>query len=297
MNKIAGTVILYHPDRKVLPNINSYLDQVDKLYIIDNSSVISEFVQQEFQSNEKVVYAVNNQNIGIASALNMALLKAEEDGYEFLLTMDQDSYFEGNVINKMVARIIKDENIGLVSARHQHLIGKNESEQNISEVDRLVAMTSGNIVRVKLFRNIGGYKEDLFIDYVDHEICLRLNTLGFKVEILDDCKIIHSLGNVIEKKFLWRKIYPTNHLPIRLYYQTRNRFYVYKIYGKNFPEYVKLEKINFIKTILKVLLFENAKWQKIKFMFYGYRDYIKNNYGKYYVNANLLIIGIMILFF
>ena len=36
--RIAGTVVLYNPNKKeVLENIDTYIDTIDKLYIIDNS--------------------------------------------------------------------------------------------------------------------------------------------------------------------------------------------------------------------------------------------------------------------
>lgn len=34
---LAGVVVLYHPDESVLQNIQSYLSDLDKLYVIDNS--------------------------------------------------------------------------------------------------------------------------------------------------------------------------------------------------------------------------------------------------------------------
>ena len=284
MIKIAATVILYNPDRDVISNIYTYLEQVDKLYVIDNSEIISQFIKNEFIKNQKVFYIANYENIGIASALNKALNKAEEDGYEFLLTMDQDSYFDNQVVEKMLNRIDEDEGIAIISARHQYPVGKKAAKVNDDAIDNLVAMTSGNIVRVKLLRSIGGYKEDLFIDYVDHEICLRLNSLGYKIKILDDYKVIHSLGSVIEEKFLWKKVYPTNHSPIRIYYQTRNRLFVYKAYRRIFPDYFKSETINFFKNIFRVVLFEDQKRKKIKFIFRGYHDFKKGIFGEYKEN-------------
>lgn len=281
MNKIAGSVILYHPDKNVLTNINSYLDQVDRLYVIDNSEDSTEFVKKEFITNNKVIYLHNGKNLGIATALNIALAKTYEDNYEFLLTMDQDSYFVSDFLEKMLLLFSEDDKVALVSARQQHSIGKNQLTKSDKIIDRLIAMTSGNIVRVKLVKSIGGYKEDLFIDYVDHELCLRLAASGYKIKVCNDCIVIHSLGNITEKNFLWRKIYPTNHSYIRHYYQTRNRFFVYKTYGKLFPNYVKVELKNFAKTILKVFLYEENKVEKIKHMFRGYKDFRKNVFGEY----------------
>jgi len=286
MNKIAGTVILYHPDQNVLTNINSYIDQVDRLYVIDNSEDSTDFVKKEFITNNKVIYLHNGKNLGIATALNIALEKAYEDNYEFLLTMDQDSYFVSDFLEKMLMLFSEDDKVALVSARQQHSIGKNQLTKSDKIIDRLVAMTSGNIVRVKLVKSIGGYKENLFIDYVDHELCLRLAVSGYKIKVCSDCFIIHSLGNIIEKKFLWRKVYPTNHNSIRHYYRTRNRFSVYKTYGKIFPAYLKFEKQNFMKDILKIIFLEEQKWKKLKFILYGYKDYRKNNFGEFKPKLN-----------
>lgn len=293
MIKIAGTVVLYNADKNVISNIYSYLDQVNKLYIIDNSHIVSEFIKNEFLQNQKVVYLANQRNIGIAAALNLALNFAEQDGYEYLLTMDQDSYFDSTVVEKMLNRIIEDAGIAILSARHHFPIGKNETEENHKGMDNLVVMTSGNIVRVKVLRSAGGYKDELFIDYVDHEICLRLNNLGYRIRVCNECKVIHSLGNVEEKNFFGKKIYPTNHSCTRHYYQTRNRLFVYKTYKKLFPAYFRSERVNFIKNILKIVLFEEQKRKKIKFIFRGFQDFRKNIFGEYKGNLDVLIVFIL----
>ena len=40
-------------------------------------------------------------NKGIAAALNAALNKASEQGIDYLLTMDDDSYFTGDTLPKI----------------------------------------------------------------------------------------------------------------------------------------------------------------------------------------------------
>ena len=35
--KLAGVVVLYNPDDNYIDNINSYINDIDLLYIIDNS--------------------------------------------------------------------------------------------------------------------------------------------------------------------------------------------------------------------------------------------------------------------
>ena len=35
--KIAACVILYHPEESILNNIKSYINHIEKIYVIDNS--------------------------------------------------------------------------------------------------------------------------------------------------------------------------------------------------------------------------------------------------------------------
>jgi len=42
-------------------------------------------------------------------------------------------------------------------------------------------MTSGNLLNLHAVKQIGGFSEDLFIDRVDQEYCLRLRMNNFRV--------------------------------------------------------------------------------------------------------------------
>lgn len=281
MIRVAGVVVLFNPDKETISNIYSYLDQIEKLFIIDNSEVASGFIRSEFAKNPKIVYKLNLNNLGIAGALNSALDLAENDGFEYLLTMDQDSFAEQSIVSKLMECFHEREKTAVVSPVHYFPVGKNEISENQNCQNTMVVMTSGNIVKVKTLQNAGGYDEDLFIDYVDHELCLRLINLGYNVLVCTESKLKHNLGNVKERRFLGKKIYPTNHSYLRHYYQTRNRFYIYKKYKKIFPSYVKKDKINFLKNILKIILFEKQKIRKLIFIMKGFMDFRNNSFGEY----------------
>jgi rhamnosyltransferase len=49
MSKIAAVVILYNPELSILENIKSYIDQVEKLYVVDNSEASNESLIQEIK--------------------------------------------------------------------------------------------------------------------------------------------------------------------------------------------------------------------------------------------------------
>ena len=80
--KIAGTVVWYNPDSENNKNIKTYIDYVEKLYIIDNSKKDNKKLSEEL-NNKKIEYIYNNgKNLGISSALNLAFEKAKKVVFE-----------------------------------------------------------------------------------------------------------------------------------------------------------------------------------------------------------------------
>lgn len=278
MLRVAGVVILYNPKKDFITNILSYLNQVEILYVVDNSECASPNIN--LLDSYSTVRRINNKgNIGIAAALNNSASKAIEDGFDLLLTMDQDSRISDNFVNKMLKEFERDDKIGVLSPFIVHT--KNPQEPIISGLENVTsAITSGSIIRLTAHKKINGFLEKLFIDYVDNEYCLRMRSFGYKILRLNSVYIYHELGNVKARKFLFIKVFPTNHSPHRWYYRTRNRFYVCKIYKNQFPDYIKFDKRVFIKEILKICLYEKNKIQKFKMIMYGYLDFKRNKFGK-----------------
>src|SRR3954467_15747776 len=92
--KIGAVVILYNPGEEVVDNIQSYLPYVEKVYVIDNSEKQREELVSKILSLPNVTYLSDGENKGIAVRLNHASIMAIAEGFEWLLTMDQDSYFD-----------------------------------------------------------------------------------------------------------------------------------------------------------------------------------------------------------
>lgn len=281
MLKIAGVVVLYNPDKNIGENIVSYLNNVDKLYVIDNSTHKNDKLLPNIS---KIKYIFNNKNVGIATALNMGAKEGIKDGYDFLLTMDQDSRFSSKNLDNMIFWLFKnmEDDIGLISPRHIINVEQQKPKEDIEYP--LTVMTSGNIVNLKAYEKIGGYKDFLFIDSVDFEYCLNLIDHNYKVIQLNKIELKHELGNIKTEKFLWRNITHSNHNHIRRYYITRNSLYVGKKYKDKYPEFYKRVKREIGRDIIKIILLEKDKYKKLKNMIRGYIDFKKDIKGEYKYN-------------
>ena len=92
--KLAATVILYNPEDEIYINIESYINYVDILYIIDNSTHHNNNLVKRLNKNfTNIKYINNNANLGIATALNIGCKEALDEKFNWILTMDQDSKF------------------------------------------------------------------------------------------------------------------------------------------------------------------------------------------------------------
>lgn len=277
--KIAGVITLFNPDEKIKFRIEAILPFVEKLFLIDNSEKLNEDIDSTYQDNQKVEYCFNNSNLGIAASMNIAIEKAIAEKFDFILTMDQDSEFEPNSLAKLISSLSADGNIAIYSPFHKNKFFTNPPQSSDNE-EIFDVMTSGNFLNLNAVKRVGMFREDYFIDYVDIEYCLRLRKNGFKIIRVNSSILNHNEANLMVKSFWGKKVYPPNHKPFRWYYKIRNFFYLKDEYQSDFPEYFANEKKNIRNNIIKIFLFEDYKFQKVKFIIKGFFDYRKNVKGK-----------------
>ncbi|WP_347156792.1 hypothetical protein [Pontibacter chitinilyticus] len=279
---IAGVVVLYNPAADVVDKIRTYSASLGKLYLIDNSENpsiwVAEAVTVEAINHEYIAY---HQNLGIAKALNDAASKALQEGYEWLLTMDQDSKASEGMVEGLfeATKELEQTTMGIIAPQYIEASVTSASRLPVEEV--MTTITSGNLLNLKAYAAIGTFREDLFIDFVDIDYCLRLYLGGYKVWIINQLKLNHQLGNASCHSFMGRKLWTSNHNYIRRYYITRNRLAILNEYKKSCPAYYQSEKNKNFIEITKLLLFEKDRMKKLKSIVQGYIDYKRHRFGKY----------------
>ena len=274
--KIDAVVVLYNPDKNVFENIKTYSPVVNKIYAIDNSTNIDEELVKLIQKEIKnVEYVSLGGNQGIAKALNVGLQKAIDDKAEYCLTMDQDSKFPTGKIEN-IKKYLEDnhEEYGIISLNAKG-VDDNDDFQGIKDVD--VWITSGNFIVIENYLKTKGFKEELFIDLVDFELCEQFHNVGKKVGIIGEITINHKIGEPSIKKLLWKKIKVDNHSPIRYYYQFRNTEYLYR---RNKAFYKRWHRDGYKVQLVQMLVGENKK-ERLKMIRKGRKDGRRGILGPY----------------
>lgn len=290
MNKIACIIISYNPGSGIKECFNTLINQVDKVFIVDNGSKSESLVMLEeliASNRDKSKLILNDNNLGIATALNIGIKDALAQDYKWILTMDQDSKASTNMIEKMFEvykEIGKEERKDILSIFPNFVderIQSVEENSNMKAYEYVDAdITSGNLLRAEVFDKIGFFDESLFIDLVDTDFCMRLNEKNIKMIKVRDAILYHSLGESQSVKSIFGKFNTSNHSALRRYYMTRNRFYTWEKYRELNSFTLNRDKKLFKKEFVKIILGEEDKLNKIKMVFRGYKDYKKGIRGK-----------------
>ncbi len=259
--KVLAGIVLYNPDTdRLRNNIDAIKKQVDCILIIDNGS--TDFSQKMLNEiYEDIIFIYNKENKGIAYALNQICGYAYSQGFDWVITLDQDSVATESMVD--VYKNIVNDSIGILGCWiHDRGYQIDESwgiEHETFETDWVI--TSASFTNVKAWKDCGGFDNNMFIEWVDWDICESMRKAGYKIMKTYKTKLIHELGhNTKLVKVRHHIMQVMNHKPIRYYYSVRNRIYMAKKY-KHISMWEQLKEIGF--KLYTVEKYEKNKWQNL----------------------------------
>lgn len=248
---IASIIVLYHPQLKeVFDNIRTFCHAVDKVLVWRNSP---ESITIPCDLQDIVVLLGTGENDYMAKPLNAALDWCEKNGYDYLLTMDQDS--EWVAADHFVFRALScpDKDIALFAPYVVGQYAKPEADYDAESV-----ITSGSLVNVQIAKRLGGFREDYKIYWVDGEFCYWARINGYRIRVLHDCTLKQKFGNQTKTLFGFTT---SNYSPVVYYFLIRNMLWM----KREFPKGVSLKTVGYtlMYNIRGILLGEKNKLRKI----------------------------------
>ena len=280
---IYALISLYNPTEKNIENIYSISQQVDKIFLCDNSSKNNNYLSNKIQNSKYIFF---NENKGLSKAFNF-ILKDKNNFFldeDFIIFFDQDSKITDNFITKLIYQYNKVKtykNIGCIGPVYY-----NQSNNTVETPRKKIKITEScysvtNIITSSMLskygdlKEIGFWNEDMFLDLADWDICLRFLKVGKICCLTDAVSLTHRLG-LGEKKIFFLKLRVGS--PFREYYQTRDCLYLLK---KNYlPIKIRIRclEIVTIRAILHLLFLDNFT-ERFFYIRKGYVDFIKNKHG------------------
>lgn len=277
-DNICAVVVSYHPDAEFYSRIEKIRHQVDRLLIVDNNSSLECLAMiRSISTDLNVELILNESNMGVAKALNQGFRYFSNMGekYHWILCLDQDSICKSNLVKDLIFSYkdcpVRSE-VGIIGSNYVEkstqkiLHATHDDCGSWEEVKNLP--TSGSLTSLAAYFDVGDFREDFFIDYVDTEYCMRLRENGYRILISLKIGMIHPLGYYRKSQLhRWLKGNPlvTSYPAVRHYYWTRNgAILIGEHLTRDFAWSLSQIYYIFYRRIITIVLFEDEKFLKLK---------------------------------
>ena len=274
-NTICAGIVSFNPElQRLQENVNAIKrNGISHIVIVDNGSENYAETYKRFEP-QGILFVPYQENKGIAYALNQIFDTAIRSfDSEWVLTMDQDSVVDDSMIDCYLPYLDKPGIASLSSLYRERSNGNICGIGNVHSSDETIqidsCITSGNLVNVKAWCEIGGFDNRLFIDMVDHEFCYRLRMRGYIILRINKPLMLHELGHQAPIKWLGKTCYVDNYSAIRNYYYSRNFQYVLKYYSQYAGN---IRKTDLLRRFIKILIYEESKYKKLNSILRGISD-------------------------
>jgi GT2 family glycosyltransferase len=223
------------------------------IILYDNSPEAQHLVPED---SVPILYRHDQTNSGLATAFNFALQFAQENGFDWLLLLDQDTsvtltflrelvdtaaaLLDNCEVASIVPKLLVNGNIYSPGAhfidqlRHQYQrSGHAEASEavGIQKGRHLSAYNSGAAFRVSALRTIGGFPREFWLDYLDHAVFHALYLQAYAMYIMK-AELEHDISQAcVSKVPAWRQLNVIR-AQTRFVLQTGNSFdrFLYRIW-------------------------------------------------------------------
>lgn len=224
-----------------------------RILLVDNGSRESDGkkLKAEFPEIELII---SEKNLGFTGGNNLGMAKALEQGFDFVLLLNNDTEVEADFLDKLVGAFSQQPKLGLAQA----LIFFNADRERVwsaggSFVDALgISKTIGYgkrkteldlaksrqldwatgccmLIREKALREVGLLRDVFFAYFEDVDISFRIREKGWEIGVVSDAVIYHTVAGSSKSKSTEGTLSPTV-----IYLTARNQLFQIKLHVHGF---------------------------------------------------------------
>lgn len=262
-------------------NIYSFMNLVDSLFIYNTKNQDLTAFLEQLNKLCPVKYA---ECIGYSEAEVYDLLysKAIEDNADYAVMMKNGFMYDEDNFGILKKYLIEADTSNLAVLTPMPLYACQTHERKAEDY-RLIkgCKLLGALVNIEIYKQTDGIKIEYYQTTFDYEYCLRIRHLGYDVMLSQNTALRNQNYRIISKKFFFITLTTYERSLMDVYYETRNRYFLWQEYKKIDPSYVKLDKR--IAAAEKQELFFRDKNYREKFdiMKKAKKDFEENKLGRY----------------
>lgn len=218
---VVAAIVTYRPDRdRLAENLAAAMPQAAATVVYCNAAGETPWLPGLLEGRG-CIWRPDTRNVGLARALNECCVLASALGASQVLLLDQDSVVGAGMVSILAGQL--SAGVALVAPR---VIDRNARDRTASKAQAGVvrvrrAITSGSLLSLAAWRQVGGFDERLFVDWVDFELSCSLRAQGYALLRDEQATILHEMGHrdyafTLPGPHGGRPVYRTNHPKSRL---------------------------------------------------------------------------------
>jgi GT2 family glycosyltransferase len=224
-----------------------------RIFLVDNGSSDRDGIvlQREFPEIELII---SEKNLGFTGGNNLGMARALEQGFDFVLLLNNDTEVEADFLDKLVDAFAQQPKLGMAqgliffNADRERVwsaggglvdtlgisktigYGKRKTELELSESQQLDWATGCcMLIREKALREVGLLRDVFFAYFEDVDISLRIREKGWEIGVVSDAVIYHAVASSSKSKSTEGTLSPTV-----IYLTARNQLFQIKLHVHGF---------------------------------------------------------------
>lgn len=261
-----------------------------RVILVDNASQNQEGERLK-KAFPEIDLIENSENLGFAGGNNLGIRKALEEGFSYVMLLNNDTIVEPDFLGQMIRMFSQNSRLGviqpLICFLHDRTtiwsaggrwnaflgraitLGDRKSVDNFTVTDRNLDWATGCcmlITREALLKT-GLLNESYFAYFEDVEWSLRFREKGFEIALAAAAKIYHEAGASSKKKHSEGTLSPKV-----FYYHVRNQFFLLRsqVHGFAIPIAWTYHSFRFMAWMSYFCL--RGRFQKLQSVARGIKD-------------------------
>ena len=265
--------------KETIKNIETFINHIDELYIynITNQNLTELF--EGLGKYDHIQYTDMN-DYGEVKNYSIILDKNKKENADFSVILETGYYYEEDVFLTMKRYLLEHDHSKIAILTPMPLYGCQIYERKSEEIRPVKGCKLiGTFINMDIYNQSNGFDLEYYQTTFDYDYCLEQRNKGNFIMLLQNEVLRNSNYKIIEKKFLFTPVSTYDRDLMELYYETRNRYYLWDEYQKLDPAYVSLDKKLAKKEIQEIRNKDKNYREKLVFYDRGRLDYKKGILG------------------
>lgn len=224
-------------------HIRGYIMSVDALYIYNTSGADLSKFYEKLNRHDNIKFT-ECSDLGEVLNYERILNYSLELGADYSVILEPGYYYEEDSFQTIKKYIVEKDPKDIAIITPLPLYGC-ELHERKGEAVRYVmggCKMVGTLVNLHIYKELKGLKKEYYKSMFDYEYCIRARLKGYKILLFNNEVLRNINYRVVEKRYLFIKLSTYDKDPIDIYYEHRNRLYLWEEYAKVDPSFVKLDK-------------------------------------------------------